>query len=205
MNTIIEDCINKLSNYFDEFEINPPASKKLIQNLDQFYPHLNNEIIEFYSYCNGFNVNLQQEYNKGIILSLDYIFETMEESRTGENPLFTILFPLRNDGFWNFDCMLMNNSIGDGSIVFWDNGTSPDPDHLLASSLEKYFTFLTDYLITRYHQNGQIKFEYDINNPKMLNYPWPYNYKWITNFHSKFAELENDNEFKKLFYTRKPM
>lgn len=198
MNQAIKNSIQQLGDYFENFELHPPAPKSQVEKLRDYFPYLSLEIIDLYDYCNGFNVHLKEAYKTGILLSLDYIFETMKYSRTGENPLFTILFPLRNDGCWNFDCLLMNNDMGNGSVLFWDNGTGPNPDYLLAGSLENYFKFLAEDLITRHHPDGSVKPEYDIDNPDMLEYPWPFNNEWIGQQDADFAKLNTNENFKKL-------
>ena len=63
------------------------------------------EVIDFYFFCNGFDTHLVDSFDVNLI-SLDDHLYYLKEMNSEEFPLFNSLFPKREDGAGNFDCVV---------------------------------------------------------------------------------------------------
>lgn len=188
--------ISKLASYFDNFELRPPVENK-INDLKKQYKDISNEIIDFYSFCDGFNTHLDDEY-EGNIFSLEEHLDYLEQMKNDEFPLFNTLFPLRTDGCGNYDCIVFVNGLGNNSVIFNDSDYGL-PSYIKASSLGSYISFLTEDLILRYQLNGKIKPEFDIDNPDPIETDWPFNPKKMIIKDPELIKLYKDKDYSLLF------
>ena len=195
MNQSIANSIQSLNAYFDKFELKP-AKENLIPKLKALYPNITDELVEFYECCDGFHSGFEEE--NSIILGVESIIE-LTEGRSGENPLFTQLLPIRNDGCWNFDCVVLGPT-GKNTIVFWDRETSEKPDYPIAGNLDNFFDFFVKWAITCYHHDGTPKYEYDIlENCDAQSFPWPFELNWIIQNDQTLKEWLLSTEYRLLF------
>ena len=197
MNSSIIQSIKKLESYFEKFEL-LPAQPNLLPKIKELYPNITPDLIEFYECCDGFSGGFDIEGS--IIFSLDRIIE-LTEGRSGDNPLFTILFPIRNDGGWNFDCSILSDE-GKNSIVYWDGETSAKPDYPIAGNLENFFTHFTDWAITCFNKDGTYQFKYDLfENNDSEYYDWPCDVQWTAKRDKALKGWLTKKEYRLLFDT----
>ena len=189
--------ISKLATYFDNFELRPPKNNQ-IDKLRKQYKNITIEIVNFYNFCDGFNTHLEDNY-QGNIISLEDHLDYLNQMNSEEFPLFNTLFPLREDGCGNFDCIVFFKGLGNNSVIFNDSDYGL-PSYILASSLGSYISFLTEDLILRYHPNGKIKPEFDLENPNPVETDWPFNPKKMIIKDQELVKLYIDKDYSLLFY-----
>tara|TARA_Y100000589_G_C26901341_1_gene526395 strand:- start:53 stop:682 length:630 start_codon:yes stop_codon:yes gene_type:complete len=195
MNNSISNSLKSLSAHFNKFELKP-AKPKLILKLRELYPNITDELVEFYEFCDGFDSGFEEE--NATILSVEEIINLTKE-RSGNNPLFTELIPIRNDGFWNFDCLMLNPK-GKNTIVFWNGETSEKPDNPIAGNLATFFDHFVKWATTCYNKDGTSKYEYDIlENRNAKSFPWPLDLKWIVRNDKPLKKWLSDKEYRLLF------
>jgi len=201
MDTVLK-CISRLQEHFENFELRPAVSVDKVMALTSFFPGMTEEIIAFYKYCNGFDCHIQDlgSDGSGRIYSVENIEENIGYMKSYENDnLYTGMFPIKDDGCGNNDFLWLHEDVAQGSVIFWDHETEDKPEYLLGGSFSKYLSFLCDYLITCYHPDGTIKAEYDIDNPDMLEYPWPFDSEYLAANDSKSKAIVEHAEYGKVF------
>ena len=154
-------------------------------------------VIDFYTYCNGFDAHLEDSYD-GNLFSLDDHLYYLREMNSEEFPLFNTLFPIREDGAGNFDCVVLMEGLGNNSVVF-NEAALGQAAYLKASSLTTFISFLTEDLILRFQPNGEIKPEFHIDNPDPIDTDWPFNAKQMILKDPDLIPLYKDKAYSLIF------
>jgi len=156
----------------------------------------------YYSRCNGVTVSLWDSVVGNLFpanVSLRYMplaFESEVERR---------FLRIRGDGCGDYDCVVLGNGIGEGSVVFWDHEVYEGPAYLLAGSFSSYFQMWGDNLVTRYLPNGEADKRYVAPSldhwpwigKAELEHPWPFNESWMKSRDLNAERLLNDSRFRK--------
>lgn len=178
----ITACIERLQNHFENFELRPTPSGAQLKEVQEYFNELPEEILAFYRHCNGFDCHITDVGSDGMgrMYGLDYVLEHLGYIKQAPDQDFhKSAFPLKDDGCGNMDFLWLGKDMALGCVAFWDHETEPKLEYLMGGTFTSYLRFLSGYLITCYHPNGDIKFEYDIDNPDIEEYPWPFDSDWI--------------------------
>lgn len=198
----VKKCIERLQGHFENFELRPAASAEQLKEANDFFTDMNEEIIGFYQFCDGFDCHITDigSDGSGRIYSMEMVHEQLGYMKQyGDNALYSGLFPIKDDGCGNMDFLWLHKDMAQGCVVFWDHETEAKPEYLLGGSFVNYLKFLTDHLITCYHPNGDIKFDYDIDNPDIVDYPWPFDSDWMATQDPELKRIKEDEEYSTLF------
>lgn len=179
----IADIVDRLAQRFDRAEVRKPRDKKLIDAFSATFGKLPIELEEFLRLCDGLDLNLHDQ-----VVGHIYGLAEMSEVLGNWKSLGAIkLIPVRGDGCGNYDCVDVGAGPTAGAVLFWDHESGDHPAYLLGGDFAAYLDMWSDFVVSRYFQDGS---EDPAYRPKRLTawpwiapgdrtHPWPFDLDWL--------------------------
>jgi hypothetical protein len=187
----LKAVLNRFRNHFDRFQTGdplPPSLATMVASVG-----LPSEVSTFYSHCDGLDTGLED----GVIGQLMPASDCLEVRECLSDEVRANLWPIRGDGFGDYDCVVLHVPTCTGAVVFWDHDVADRPSYLLAGSFISYLAMWADKLVTCYSPSGKLLPEYEpqtldawpwVGKPQR-EHPWPFNEDYLRACDDRAAEL----------------